>query len=116
MVTVKEKTTVTQRVHGDCPTHSRTEISVRDVKSPIDQPKEREGTNMGPTPTETMLAAALGMINFSMLHCSRKIARNTRRIRSASGTRLSSSGDILLLPAQALRASEIFRNCWVTAP
>ena len=43
MVTVKEKTTVTQHVHGACPTHSRTEISVRDVKAVIDEPKEREG-------------------------------------------------------------------------
>ena len=47
MVTVREKTTVTQRVHGACATHSRTEISVRDVKAVIDEPKEREGTNMG---------------------------------------------------------------------
>jgi hypothetical protein len=31
MVTVKEKTTVTQLIHGNCPNHSRTEISVRDV-------------------------------------------------------------------------------------
>ena len=43
MVVVKEKTTVTQRIHGHCPTHSRTEISVRDVKVVIDEPKEREG-------------------------------------------------------------------------
>jgi len=56
MVTVKEKTTVTQRIRGNCPTHSRTEISVRDVKAIVDEPKEREGTNMGPTPTETMVA------------------------------------------------------------
>ena len=30
MVTVKEKTTVTQRIRGNCLTHSRTEISVRE--------------------------------------------------------------------------------------
>ena len=47
MVSVKEKTTVTQSIHGNCPTHSRTEIAVRDVKTVIDEPKEREGTNMG---------------------------------------------------------------------
>ena len=41
MVTVKEKTTVTQRIRGNCPTHSRTEISVRDVKAVVDEPKER---------------------------------------------------------------------------
>src|SRR5438128_114228 len=57
MVTVKEKTTVTQRIRGNCPTHSRTEISVRDVKAVVDEPKEREGTNMGPTPTETISVA-----------------------------------------------------------
>ena len=57
MVTVREKTTVTQRIHGNCPTHSRTEISVRDVGTVIDEPKEREGTNMGPTPTETISVA-----------------------------------------------------------
>jgi hypothetical protein len=33
MVTVREKATVTQRIHGNCPTHSRTEISVRDVRT-----------------------------------------------------------------------------------
>lgn len=33
MATVREKTTVVQRIHGSCPTHSRTEIAVRDVKS-----------------------------------------------------------------------------------
>src|SRR5215510_6274782 len=59
MVTVKEKTTVTQRIRGNCPTHSRTEISVRDVKAVIDEPKEREGTNMGPTPTETGFLGAV---------------------------------------------------------
>src|SRR5499425_2103026 len=46
MVTVREKTTVTQRIRGDCPTHSRTEISVRDVGTVIDEPKAREGTNV----------------------------------------------------------------------
>src|SRR5258708_10721739 len=63
MVTVKEKTTVTQRVHGACATHSRTEISVRDVKAVIDEPKEREGTNIGPTPAQTMVAALIARTN-----------------------------------------------------
>jgi putative redox protein len=48
MATVKEKTIVTQRVHGNCPTHSRTEIATRDVTTIVDEPKERDGTNMGP--------------------------------------------------------------------
>jgi len=72
MVTVKEKTTVTQRIHGDCPTHARTEISVRDVKTIIDEPKEREGSNMGPTPTETLVAALIGCTNVIGHKCARK--------------------------------------------
>ena len=71
-VTVREKTTVTQRVHGACATHSRTEISVRDVKAVIDEPKEREGTNMGPTPTETMVAALIACTNVISHKCAKK--------------------------------------------
>jgi len=72
MVTVREKTTVTQRIRGSCPTHSRTEISVRDVRAIIDEPKEREGTNMGPTPTETMVAALVACTSVITHKCAKK--------------------------------------------
>jgi putative redox protein len=72
MVTVREKTTVTQPIHGKCPTHSRTEITVRDVSTVIDEPKEREGTNMGPTPTETMVAALIACTNVISHKCAKK--------------------------------------------
>jgi uncharacterized OsmC-like protein len=72
MVTVREKSSVTQRIRGDCPTHSRTEISVRDVRTVIDEPKEREGTNMGPTPTETMVAALIACTNVISHKCAKK--------------------------------------------
>jgi putative redox protein len=72
MVVVREKTTVTQRIHGNCPTHSRTEIAVRDVKTTIDEPREREGTNMGPTPTETMVAALIACTNVISHKCAKK--------------------------------------------
>src|SRR5262249_16849462 len=72
MVVVKEKTTVTQRIHGDCPTHSRTEIAVRDVRTIIDEPKERDGTNKGPTPTETMVAALIACTNVISHKCASK--------------------------------------------
>jgi putative redox protein len=72
MVVVREKTTVTQRIHGDCLTHSRTDISVRDVKTVIDEPKEREGTNMGPTPTKTMAAALIACTNVISHKCAKK--------------------------------------------
>jgi len=72
MVVVREKTTVTQRIQGHCPTHSRTEISVRDVRTIIDEPKEREGTNMGPTPTETMVAALIACTNVISHKCAKQ--------------------------------------------
>src|SRR5712691_5496446 len=72
MVVVREKTTVTQRIQGHCPTHSRTEISVRDVKATIDEPRERDGTNMGPTPTETMVAALIACTNVISRKCAKK--------------------------------------------
>src|SRR5262249_34087904 len=72
MVTVKGKTTVTQRIHGNCPTHSRTEISVRDVGTVIDELKEREVTNMGPKPTQTMVAAMIASTNVITDKCAKK--------------------------------------------
>jgi putative redox protein len=72
MVPVKEKTVVTQRVHGDCPTHSRTDISTRDVRTIIDEPRERDGTNMGPTPTETLIASLIACTNVISHKCAHK--------------------------------------------
>lgn len=72
MAVVKEKTTVTQRVHGNCPTHSRTELSARDVTTVIDEPKERDGTNMGPTPTEALVASLIACTNVISHKCAQK--------------------------------------------
>jgi uncharacterized OsmC-like protein len=72
MVVVREKTTVTQHIHGNCASHSRTEVSVRDVRSIIDEPREREGTNMGPTPTETMVSALIACTNVISHKCAKK--------------------------------------------
>ena len=72
MAVVKEKTVVTQRIHGDCPTHARTEISTRDVRAIIDEPKERDGTNMAPTPTETLVGALIACTNVISHKCAHK--------------------------------------------
>lgn len=71
MAVVKEKMVVTQHIHGDCPTHSRTEISTRDVKTVVDEPKERDGTNMGPSPTETLVAALIACTNVISHKCAK---------------------------------------------
>ena len=72
MVVIREKATVLTKVKGECPTHSRTDISVRDVKSVVDEPVERGGTNLGPTPTETLIAALIACTNVIGNKCAQK--------------------------------------------
>ncbi len=63
MVTVKPKTTVRMRLHGEATSHSRTDVAVRDVETTVDEPLERGGTNMGPSPTEMMIASLIACSN-----------------------------------------------------
>ena len=63
MAEAKAKTEVTMKMTASCPHHSRADLSVRDVESVIDEPTERGGTNLGMTPTETMVAALIGCTN-----------------------------------------------------
>ena len=60
---VKMKTVVTYRATAACPTHARTEIPVRDLDVIIDEPLERGGTNLGPTPTEAAMTALIACTN-----------------------------------------------------
>ena len=60
---IKMKTVVTYRAKASCPTHARTEIPVRDLHVVIDEPEERGGTNLGPTPTETAMTALIACTN-----------------------------------------------------
>lgn len=60
---IRQKTTITMKIASDSPSHSLTNVSVRDVSFPIDEPTERGGTNMGPSPTETLVSALIGCTN-----------------------------------------------------
>ena len=63
MVTIRPKTNITMRMEGAGETHSRTVLSVRDLQSTIDEPLERDGTNLGFSPTETLMASLIGCTN-----------------------------------------------------
>jgi uncharacterized OsmC-like protein len=63
MAEAKVKTEVTMKISATCPHHSRADVSVRDVETVVDEPTERGGTNLGLTPTETMVAALIGCTN-----------------------------------------------------
>lgn len=73
MVEVKMKTTVKLSAKAECPSHSRADIAVRDLVFAIDEPLERGGTNAGPTPTDTALAALIGCTNVIGNKCAEKL-------------------------------------------
>ena len=77
MVSIKPKTVVTVKLQGTCATHARTEVAVRDQQITIDEPEVRGGTNLGPAPTETLLAALIGCTNVA-----------THKIAAKNGVRI----------------------------
>ena len=70
---IRQKTTVTLKAEADCPSHSRANVRVRDLEFAIDEPVERGGTNAGPTPTDTALAALVGCTNVIGHKCADKL-------------------------------------------
>lgn len=63
MAEAKPKTIAAMKMSASCPTHARSDVAVRDVETVIDEPAERGGTNLGLTPTETLIASLLGCTN-----------------------------------------------------
>ena len=63
MVAIKPKTRVVMELTAESVSHARTDVSVRDLTSTIDEPTARGGTNQGCSPTETLMAALLGCTN-----------------------------------------------------
>jgi putative redox protein len=70
---MKMKTTVTLKATAASPTHARSDVSVRDLTFHIDEPTERGGSNLGPTPTDTALAALIGCTNVIGHKCAKSL-------------------------------------------
>ena len=73
MGAVKMKTSVTLKAKATCPSHSRSDIEIRDLLFSIDEPVERGGGNQGPTPTDTALAALIGCTNVIGHKCAKSL-------------------------------------------
>ena len=54
---------VHMKLDGFSKSHSRADIITRDVESVIDEPIARGGTNLGLSPTETLISSLLGCTN-----------------------------------------------------
>lgn len=61
------------RVMAECPSHSLSNISVRDLTFDIDEPIERGGTNSGPTPTDTAISALIACTNVIAHKCAKSL-------------------------------------------
>ena len=75
---IVEKEVNTLTMSAVCPNHSRTDVSVRDLVHTADEPENRGGTNLGPTPTETLMIA--------LVSCSNVISN---RLAEAKGIKIS---------------------------
>ena len=63
----------TLKALADCPSHSRTDVRIRDLTMVIDEPVIRGGTNLGPTPTDTILAALIACTNVIGHKCAQSL-------------------------------------------
>ncbi len=70
---VKQKTTVDATIKSNNPSHSLSKCRVRDLEFDIDEPLVRGGTNLGPSPTETAIAALIGCTNVIANKCAEKL-------------------------------------------
>lgn len=63
MAIVRDNSLVQMALHGNCPTHARTHVKAGNHEIVIDEPKSRGGTDMAPTPLETLVASLIGCTN-----------------------------------------------------
>jgi uncharacterized OsmC-like protein len=63
VLNVKEHKLIKVALEGYAPTASLTEVRVRGHSFVIDEPPYRHGTDVGPTPLETLLGALIGCTN-----------------------------------------------------
>jgi putative redox protein len=60
---IKQKTLIDLKLRGVAETHARTHVTTRDVATLVDEPAIRGGSNMAPSPTETLMASLAGCTN-----------------------------------------------------
>ena len=70
---IRMKTTVQLKARGACPSHSLANVTVRDLTFAIDEPVERGGSNLGPTPTDMAISALIGCTNVIGHKCAARL-------------------------------------------
>ena len=70
---IRMKTSVTLKASGQGMSHSKSDVSIRDLVFSIDEPEARGGTNAGPTPTDTAIAGLIGCTNVIGHKCAEQL-------------------------------------------
>ena len=83
---------VKMKVEGSSKSHSRADIMSRDVESVIDEPEARGGTNLGLTPTETLLASLIGCSNVITHRIAEKEGVNIENLEITADAKFNKSG------------------------
>ena len=89
------KTVIDQRLIGHAETHARTKVTTRDVSVVIDEPVARQGTNMGLTPTETLMASLIGCTNVVATRIAHREGVTFRNLRVDAHAKLDRRGAAL---------------------
>ena len=89
---IKTKTLVTLKVNANCPSHSLSEVSTRDLVQFIDEPIERGGTNKGFTPTDTALSALVACTNVIGHKCAVKMGIDIGHLQISAKCRFNRLG------------------------
>ena len=96
MVKIRPKTVVQLSMAGVGETHSRSRISVRDVTATIDEPVERDGTNEGLSPTETLMSALIGCTNVISNKIAKRMGFRLGRMDMALSWQFDRRGTMLI--------------------
>jgi putative redox protein len=112
---ITQKTVVPMAVSAECPTHARTSAHAGKHELLIDEPAARGGTDQGPTPIETMIAALLGCTNVILNRVAEKNQVEVNALSLAAEARFDRRG-VMLEEEVAVPFPEIRLTINLTTP
>ena len=93
---IRQKTLVPIKMAAQCPSHSRSDISVRDLTVTIDEPLERGGTNLGLSPTETLVSSLVGCTAVIGQKCAAKLGIDVGHLEISVDCQFDRRGVLLM--------------------
>ena len=87
---------VNMKLEGSSKSHSRLDVLARDVESVIDEPVARGGTNLGLSPTETLVSSLLGCTNVITHRIIEKMGLTIDSLEIKSKTKFNKNGASLI--------------------